>query len=96
MVLVRGVFRAKFGKGNDLVALFKEAHKQFPTGYADRILTDLSGPFFTVVVETQADSLAEWEQRAAEIFAGPDFGDWFARMTSLVESGHREFYSIES
>ncbi len=42
------------------------------------------------------ESLAEWERRIAEIFAMPEFGDWFARMIPLVESGRREFYNIET
>ena len=96
MIVVRDVFQAKYGKGGDLVALFKEARQEWPQGYADRILTDVSGSFFTVVVETQVESLAEWERRAAEIFAVPEFGGWFARMTPLVESGRREFYNIET
>lgn len=96
MVLVRSVFQAKYGKGGELVALFKEARQKWPQGYADRILTDVSGPFFTVVVETKVESLAEWERRVAEIFARGEFGGWFARMTPLVESGRREFYHIEN
>ncbi len=40
-------------------------------------------------------SLAEWERRIAEVFSLPEFGEWFARMTPLVESGRREFYHIE-
>ncbi|NIO72495.1 MAG: hypothetical protein GTN71_26595 [Anaerolineae bacterium] len=62
----------------------------------DIILTDTSGPFFTVVTEEEVESLAEWERRIAEIFAMPEFGDWFARMIPLVESGRREFYNIET
>jgi len=30
----------------------------------------------------------------AEEFAMPEFGDWFARMMPLVETGRREFYNI--
>lgn len=96
MIVVRGVFQAKYGKGGDLVALFKDARQKWPKGYADRILTDASGRFFTVVVETDVESLAEWERRSAEFFALPEFGDWFARMTPLVRSGSREFYNIET
>jgi hypothetical protein len=96
MILVRSVFQAKYGKGGDLVALFKEARQKWPESTADRVLTDASGPFFTVVVETEVESLAEWERRIAEIFALSEFGDWFARMTPLVESGRREFYNIET
>ena len=96
MMIVRGVFQAKYGKGGDLVALFKEAREKWPEQYADRILTDASGSFFTVVVETKVESLAEWERRSAEVSSLPEFGDWFARMTPLVRSGSREFYNIET
>ncbi|MFB0537151.1 MAG: hypothetical protein ACETWR_19495, partial [Anaerolineae bacterium] len=78
------------------VALFKEIGQKWPQDYAYRILTDVSGQFFTVVTEEEVESLAEWERRMAEIFALPEFGDWFARMTPLVESGRREFYNIET
>ena len=50
--------------------------------------------FFTVVIETTVESLAAWEYRITEIFSQPEFGVWFARMTPLVESGRREFYTI--
>ncbi|MBI2942550.1 MAG: hypothetical protein HYY04_19135 [Chloroflexi bacterium] len=97
MILVRSVFQAKYGRGGELVALLKEvqqhsAAKHGPT----RILTDLSGPFFTVVSETEAPSLAEYERALGEIFSLPEFGAWFARMEPLVESGRREFYTIEA
>ena len=95
MILVRDVFQAKYGKGDELVALFKEAREHWPTQYGDRILTDASGSFYNVVTETTMQSLAEWERRIAEVFSLPKFGEWFARMTPLVESGRREFYHIE-
>lgn len=94
MILVRDVFQARYGKGGELVALLKEARSMADIGYG-RILTDASGPFFTVVTEMEVASLGEWEKRVAEIFSHPDFGKWFARMEPLVESGRREFYNIE-
>jgi len=95
MILVRSVFQAKYGKGDELVKLFKEAREEIGPEYYDRILTDASGPFFTVVTEASAESLADWERQIAEIFSQPRFGDWFARMTQLVESGRRDFYNVE-
>jgi hypothetical protein len=95
MILVRDVFQAKYGKGGELVALFKELSQQWAAQAVDRILTDASGPFYTIVTETTLESLAAWEQRMAEIFSQPEFGAWFARMMPLVESGRREFYNIE-
>jgi hypothetical protein len=98
MILVRDVFQAKYGHAGDLVALFKEARQRWPAAgaYGARILTDASGPFFTVVTETEVESLAAWERLVGEIFANPQFGEWFARMQPLVESGRREFYTIEA
>jgi hypothetical protein len=97
MILVRDVFQARYGKGGELVALFKEAQRRWPEAarYGQRILTDASGPFFTVVTETEVASLAAWEQLLAEVFANPDFATWFAQMEPLVESGRREFYNVE-
>lgn len=95
MLVVRDVFQAKYGKGDELAALFKEARKEWSPNYADRILTDVGGSFFTVVVETEVDSLAVWEQRTDELFDQPEFDEWFDRMTPLVESGRREFYNLE-
>ena len=86
MIVVRDVFQAKYGKGGDLVALFKEAKDKWPTRYADRILTDAGGSFFTVVTETEFDNLAAWEQSFNETTSMPEFSDWFERMTPLVES----------
>ncbi len=96
MILVRDVFQAKYGKGGELVALLKEANTAMPQeNVYRRILTDASGPFFTVVTEAEVASLAEWEQLIGRIFADPSFGQWFERMTPLVDSGRREFYNIE-
>jgi hypothetical protein len=98
MILVRDIFQAKYGQSGDLVALFKEVREKWPESaqYGYRILTDASGPFFTVVTETQVASLAEWERLITEIFSLPQFGEWFARMAPLVDSGRREFYTIET
>jgi len=96
MILVQDVFQAKYGKGGELAALFKEARQKWPQAYASRVLTDASGPFFTVVAETEVASLAEWERRIADVFSLAEFGDWFGRMQPLVESGRREFYNVEA
>lgn len=95
MMLVRDIFQAKYGQAGDLVALFKEARDEWAP-YAGRILTDASGRFFTVVVETEVENLAAWEQHIEEIFNLPGFNAWFDRMTPLVESGRREFCNIET
>jgi hypothetical protein len=100
MIIVRDTFQAKYGRGDELVALFKEFSQHLEQlsvpmqGESFRILTDVSGPFFTVVTELKIENLARWEQLAPAIFALPEFPAWFARMTPMVESGRREFYNL--
>ena len=95
MILVRAIFQAKYGKGGELVALMKEVSGAIPEYSPDRILTDLSGPFFTVVVEETMESMGAWEARNKTLFADPKFGPLFAKMETLVESGRREFFTIQ-
>jgi hypothetical protein len=98
MLLVRQVFQAKYGRGDELVALFKEFNMRMQEGDGAalrfRILTDASGPFFTIVTENEVESFAAWEERFSESMSSPWMGEWFGRMVPLVESGRREFYNI--
>jgi hypothetical protein len=94
MIIVRDVFQTKYGKGGELVALLKESQQDMPRGY-QRILSDASGPFFTIVTEIEVPSLADWENLMKVVFANPRFNEWFGRMVPLVESGRREFYNVE-
>ena len=96
MILVRNVFQAKYARGDELVEHVKQS-QPILAKYGltmTRILTDLAGPFFTVVMEIEAEDLADYE-RSREAFADPEFGSWFERMTEFVESGSREFFTIE-
>ena len=98
MLLVRQVFQAKYGPGNERVALFQEFNARLrDAGELSpqfRILTDASGPFFTVVTETEVESFAVWESGFREAMERPWMEEWFSRMMPLVESGSREFYTI--
>ncbi len=98
MLVARQVFRAKYGRGDELVAHFKEfnARMQETGGTAPRfrILTDATGPFFTVVTEVEVENFAAWEGSFREAMARPWMGEWFSRMMPLVESGSREFYTV--
>jgi hypothetical protein len=98
MLRARQVFQAKYGHGDELVALFQEFNTRMrEAGEAQPpflILTDASGPFFTVVTESDVESFADWESKFTEAMAQPWMEDWFGRMMPLVESGSREFYHV--
>jgi len=99
MILARVVFQAKFGKADEVVASLKEAmtsevNEQIAS-MQPRILTDISGPFDTVVIETTHESLAAFEQFRQMLFARAAASDESSRMADLVESGRNEYYTIE-
>jgi len=100
MILVRIVFQTKWGRAQEVVDEFKqsEAMMRRVTGSNGRvrILTDLSGPFHTVVQEIEVESLAEWERQRAAMFSDPEFQQRQASSDLPFESGRLEFYTIEA
>ncbi len=70
MILVRTVFQAAPGKAAEVVTELTEGNRRLDAIIRHRLeaprrwrlLTDLSGPFDTVVLEVEAENLAEWEQ----------------------------------
>jgi hypothetical protein len=62
LLRVRQVFQAKYGHGDTLVGLFQEFNTRIQEegGNAPhfRILTDATGPFFTVITEIEVVSFA--------------------------------------
>lgn len=60
------------------------------------MLTDLSGPFDTIVWEVEAESLAEWETMRVRLFELAAFRDSMARMQELVVSGRNELWTVEA
>jgi len=97
MIIVRNVFRLKFGKTRDAVALWKEGAEIMRKSGApapDRMLTDLVGPFYTLVVENKSASLAQFEETIKSVQKNPDWQAWYQKFSALVESGHREVFNL--
>ena len=72
MILVRNVFRLKFGKTKEAVALMKEGlaiQKRAGAPYTYRILTDLTGPFYTMVLELTCRIPRRSRQRRRDTWA---------------------------
>jgi NIPSNAP protein len=97
MILIRNVFRLKFGKAREAVALIKEGaaiQKRAGANVAARVLTDLTGPFYTVVLELTVPSLSAFEAEAPRFMADKDFQANYQKLVPLVESGHREIFTV--
>jgi hypothetical protein len=101
MVLVRIVIQAQPRQAGEIANLYKEnlgtVKKMWGQDLPVRILTDLSGPFDTVVLEITVDRLATWEKIRANMFASPEFAEAIERNPSVsYQSGRTEFYTIEA
>ena len=96
MILVRDVFRLKFGKAKEAQALLKEGLRiGKKAGFSlDRALMDVTGPFYTLVLESTHPSLAAWESASSDAMAAKEWGAWYERFKPLVDSGHREIFTV--
>ena len=99
MVVVRNVFQLKFGKAREAVALMKEGlaiQKRVMAGtdFSTRVLTDVTGPFYTLVLEVTAPNVAAVESTMPRLFADKEWQANYQKMGALVESGYREIFTI--
>jgi hypothetical protein len=99
MIVIRNVFQLKFGKAKEAVALMKQGldiQKKAMTGveFSTRILTDVTGPFYTLVLELTVPNFGTFEASAPRLFGDKDFQANYQKMAALVESGHREVFTI--
>jgi len=98
MIVVRNVFQLKFGKAREAVDLMKEglAHQKRVLGsdFSARVLTDLTGPFYTLVLEVTAPSFAAFETNMPRLFGDKEFQSNYQKVAELVESGYREVFNI--
>ena len=99
MILVRNVFRLKFGKAREATALMQEGLGILRNAGADtvrdaRLLTDLTGPFYTLVLEETFDSLTAMERTLERDMRLPEWQAFYPRFSPLVESGYRELFTV--
>jgi hypothetical protein len=99
MIVIRNVFQLKFGKAREAIALIKEGLAIQKRAVADvefstRLLTDVTGPFYTVVLELTLPSLASFESYAPRLFGDKDWQAHYQKLTPLVESGRREVFTV--
>ena len=97
MILVRNVFRLKFGKAREAVTIMKEGiaiQKRLAAEGSARLLTDVTGRHYTLVLEMTLPSLAALEAMVPRVFGNPEFQENYQKMVPLVESGDREIFTI--
>jgi hypothetical protein len=99
MIVIRNVFRLKFGQAREAVALARqglEIQKRVMTGleHSARLLTDVTGPFYTLVLELTVPNLSTFESYAPRLFGDKEWQANYHKMIPLVDSGYREVFSV--
>jgi hypothetical protein len=97
MIVVRNVFKLKFGKAKEATELWKEGlalAKRLGFTGKSRLLTDLVGQFYTVVFETSFESLADFEGSAKKIMSSSEWQTLYQKISAITESGYREILNV--
>lgn len=96
MIVIRDIFNLKFGKAKDARALLDEA-KGIAKKYGfneQRALTDLTGDSYRLVMESQWNSLADWENAMKKGIGADDWQKWYQKFIPLVDRASREIMNI--
>ena len=97
MIVIRNVFRLKFGQSKPAVAAFKEGRammKKMGMIAESRLLTDLVGKSYTLVHELQVENLSAFEQEMRKVTGSPEWRSWYDTFVPYVESGSREIFNV--
>ncbi len=96
MVVVRNTFQVKFGRMKEAVVLMKENLARATAGGSKpgRLMTDVTGPFYTLVLEFEFESLAEMDKHASSMMKLPGWQEAYQKFAALVDSGRRDIFSV--
>ncbi len=98
MIQIRDTLQVKFGSIDQAVELFTSGRLPSPylaPEYRLNVMTDISGPMYTLINEFVAPNLGAFEATNEQSFKQPGFSDWFKQFQLYVEGGTREYYNIE-
>ncbi len=93
MIIIREKFVAKPGMAGKLSKIMLAVQKEAPAGTV-KVMTDLTGSFHTVVIETEVASLADFEKRMQEYGSNKKLHEIMAGYSELYLTGAREIYQV--
>ncbi|OGC91980.1 MAG: hypothetical protein A2142_05550 [candidate division Zixibacteria bacterium RBG_16_48_11] len=96
MILVRDIFQLKFGKARPAQVVLKAGLPLLKKGgyVPQRFLTDFSGDFYTLIMESSFKDLAEYQRALKANLGDKRWKEWYQKFVPLVESGRREILTI--
>jgi hypothetical protein len=98
MIVIRDVFRCKPGRAKVLIEQFKTAMPLMMEGEENpgkyRILVDAVATYWTVVIESEAESLAAFEKMMSEMKPSPEAEKAMEGYMDNVDGGYREIFRV--
>ncbi len=95
MIVIREVFHAKPGMASQMVKYFKEQMSEAGMGPGkSRILTDMTGSFNKVVIESEYESLAAFEKEMQEYMKTAQTRGSTSKHVDMYTKGKREVYRV--
>ena len=98
MYLVREVFNTKPGKAKELVKMFKAVAPHFAKSQEMkniRIMSDVVGPYWTVVFESEVSDLGEFFGGLRSATMSDEAKEIMKNYLDCVAGGRREIYVLE-
>jgi len=94
MIIIRDIFQLQFGEAKEAIPLLEQGAEALKeAGYpVDRILADVTGEFYTVVMESRLEDLSQYERALASIRDLEAWQQVYRRFVPLVRSGRREVF----
>jgi hypothetical protein len=94
MILVRETFIARPGMASKLAKTIRDAQRESGGTAKVKVMTDLTGAFNKVVMETELGSLADLEKRMQEYGANTKLREKMSGYTDMYLTGEREVYQV--
>jgi hypothetical protein len=93
MLIVRNRFVAKPGHASKLAAQLKEAMVAASIG-KHRVLTDVTGDFNQVILESELKDLGEFDAMLKEYYSNSSFRDKMKGYADFWTKGNREIFQV--
>ncbi len=96
MIVVRSIFDVHFGRMAEAKKAALEGRGVFERlgSPAPRLLTDVTGEFYTLILESEFEDLADFERRLQRDFHDAEWQAWYRRLSGTVRSGRREIFRV--
>ena len=96
MIVQRNVFQLEFGTAKEAIAIMRDTSgigARLGLPGQQRLLTDLTGEMYTLVLEVTVENMAQL-QEGARMFADPAWQEQRARMNPLVRHARKDLFTV--